>query len=128
MIRPIIYQMVPKFCIGVVFCLLWERYLNKEHIYNVWEYPTLLYGSILLALAWFQYLKLDGFRFHYLLERPEKKAPKKRHFTRSIVDFADEKIISFDELEPNEQAACSLASSLIPGILFILPSLILLVL
>jgi len=127
MIRPIIYQIIPRFCIGAAFCLLWDRYLNKAHYYNIWEYPTLLYGFILLALAWFQYLKLDGFRIHYLMEHHEKKTPKKHHSTRSIVDFADEKIISFDELEPSEQAACRLASNLIPGIIFILPSLLLLI-
>ena len=32
---------------------------------------------------------------------------KKRHATKSIVDYADERIVSFEELEPEERVFCS---------------------
>jgi hypothetical protein len=40
-----------------------------------------------------------------------------------IIDFADEKITSYDELEPKEQVACKLASSIITGVLLLIVSL-----
>ena len=40
---------------------------------------------------------------------------KKFHSTKSIVDFADERIVSFEELEPEERIYCSMLSNLILG-------------
>ena len=34
---------------------------------------------------------------------------------KSIVDFADERIVSFEELEPEERTYCSMLSNLILG-------------
>lgn len=125
MLRPIIYKSITKFSIALVLCLLWDRFLNTEKLYNIWEYPFFLAGCILLSGVWFCYLKLDHFTFHHLAERKERP-PRKHHATKSMVDFADEKIISFDELTPQEQTICNLFSNLITGILFLLPAIILL--
>ena len=51
----------------------------------------------------------------------KKKKPKKQ---RDIVDFVDEKIVSFDELEPEEQTVCKLCSDLLGGLALIIPALI----
>ena len=40
---------------------------------------------------------------------------KKFHSTKSIVAFADERIVSFEELEPEERIYCSMLSNLILG-------------
>ena len=40
---------------------------------------------------------------------------KKFHSTKSIVDFADERIVSFEELEPEERTYCSMLSNLLLG-------------
>lgn len=126
MIRPILYKSITKFLVSLTFCLLWDRFLNKEKLYNILEYPFFLAGCILLSSAWFCYLKLDHFTIHHLAERKERP-PRKHHATKSMVDFADEKIISFDELTSQEQIICNLLSSLITGILFLFPTFILLI-
>ena len=126
MIRPILYKIITKFSIGLTLCLLWDRFLNKEKLYSIWEYPFFLTGCILLSGVWFCYLKLDHFTIHHLLERKQHPS-KKHHATKSMVDFSDEKIISFDELTPKEQTICNLCSNLITGILFLLPALFLLI-
>lgn len=121
MIRPTIYKITFKLSIGAVFCLIWDRLLNQEKLYTIWEYPCLLCGCIFLAGAWFRYLKLDGISLHHLMEGWQKKEPKKKHFTKSMADFVDEKVISFEELEPKERTVCSLISELVLGILFLIP-------
>lgn len=125
MIRPTLYKTVTKFSICLVLCLLWDHFLNTKKLYTIWEYPFFLTGCILLAGVWFCYLKLDHFTIHHLAERKERP-PRKHHATKSIVDFADEKIISFDELTSQEQTICNLLSNLITGIFFLIPSLVLL--
>ena len=49
---------------------------------------------------------------------------KKRHATKSIVDYADERIVSFEELEPEERVFCSLLSNLVLGVPLVVISLI----
>ena len=49
---------------------------------------------------------------------------KKLHATKSIVDFADERIVSFEELEPEERIYCSMLSNLILGAALLIISLI----
>ena len=120
MIRPIIYKSVTKTSIALALVLLWNRWINKEGFISLGD-GFFVVGFIVMLLAWFSYLKLDGVRAYL---QPEKKEKKKKHRMYDIIDFADEKIISFDELELDEQDACKLASSFITGVLFILAALV----
>ena len=52
------------------------------------------------------------------------KRQKKIHSTRSIIDYADEKIVSFEELEPEERTYCSLLSNLVLGLPLVAAALI----
>ena len=61
-------------------------------------------------------LRLDGVTIHHLGEEFKDLGKKKKfHSTKSIVDFADERIVSFEELEPEERTYCSMLSNLILG-------------
>jgi len=73
-------------------------------------------GVVLLMWAWVNYLRLDGVTIHHLGEEFKDMGKKKKlHSTKSIVDFADERIVSFEELEPEERTYCSMLSNLILG-------------
>ena len=76
--------------------------------------------------AWVDYLRLDGVTIHHLLEefKGMGKRQKKVHSTRSIIDYADEKIVSFEELEPEERTYCSLLSNLVLGLPLVAAALI----
>ena len=81
---------------------------------------------VLLIWAWVDYLRLDGVTIHHLLEefKGMGKRQKKVHSTRSIIDYADEKIVSFEELEPEERTYCSLLSNLVLGLPLVAAALI----
>lgn len=116
MLRPIIYKMITRASIVAVIMLVWDRYVSDGH-FTMWQAPGLLCGVALLGWAWVGYLKLDGMTVHHLLEDIKNGGRKKKyHPTRSIVDFADEKIISFEELEPNERTFCSMMANLLLGL------------
>ena len=96
--------------------LLWDRYVSDGY-FTMWEAPGLVLGVGLLAWAWIDYLRLDGVTIHHLLEEFKGVKPKKKFYaTKSIVDYADEKIVSFEELEPEERIYCSMLSSLVLGL------------
>ena len=68
MIRPIVYQGLVKALITVVVSLLWNMFLNKAQLMSVVRDAFFVFGFIWLMLAWFQYLKLDGFTIRHFME------------------------------------------------------------
>ena len=125
MFHPILYKSVTRVSVVAVLMLLWDRYVS-DGTFTMWQAPALLLGVILLAWAWVDYLRLDGVTIHHLLEefKGMGKRQKKIHSTRSIIDYADEKIVSFEELEPEERVFCSLLSNLVLGVPLVVISLI----
>lgn len=124
MIRPVIYQSVTKISIGLVLALLWNRYINKEALFSVVEDAFFVVGLCFFALAWIQYLRLDGLTFHYLMEEKHKKKKPVRHSYHDIADYADEKIISFAELEDDERIFCRMGANIVTALIFLIPAIV----
>lgn len=128
MIRPTVYLCATKVSIALVLALCWDRFINKHHYFSLISDAFLVCSFILFALAWFQYLRLDGVRIIHMnrqdREEIKKKKKKKIHWKGDIVDFADEKIIPLEDLEPEEQSACRFTSSVACGVLFLVPALL----
>ena len=88
-------------------------------MYQKYMFRPILYKSVtrvsvvaVLMLLWDRY----GVTIHHLGEEFKDLGKKKKfHSTKSIVDFADERIVSFEELEPEERTYCSMLSNLILG-------------
>ena len=124
MLHPILYKTVTRTSIVAVLMLLWERYVS-DGTFSMWEAPGFLCGVVLLIWAWVDYMRLDGLTIHHLAEEfKDMGKKKKRHATKSIVDYADERIVSFEELEPEERVFCSLLSNLLLGVPLVVISLI----
>lgn len=124
MMRPIVYKAFARFVVGLLPVLLWDRFINKADLMSAGEHGFFIIGFFLLAMAWFNYLRLDGLGIHHLAER-EPKPKKKNHWHRDIVDFADEKIISFGELESDERTLCKLIANIFVGAVFVVLSILL---
>lgn len=125
MLRPILYKTITRALVVAVLCLLWERFLSDGH-FSLWQAPGFCCGAVLLGWAWMDYLQLDGVRLPFLPDRFKEVEPKKkRHSTRSIVDYADEKIVAFEDLEPLERVFCSMISCLILGLPLVAAGLLL---
>lgn len=119
MFRPTIYQCVTKSSIALVLALLWDRFINVDGILSLVRDAFFVVGIFFLACVWFQYLRFDGVKMDRI-SKTEKKKEKKRFFTKDIVDYADEKIISYAELEEEEQAVCRFLSNVICCVVFLL--------
>ena len=113
MFHPILYKSVTRVSVVAVLMLLWDRYVS-DGTFTMWQAPALLLGVVLLAWAWVDLAE----------EFKEMGKKKKRHATKSIVDYADERIVSFEELEPEERVFCSLLSNLMLGVPLVVISLI----
>lgn len=122
MIRPILYKCVTRAAIAVTALLLWEKYVNTAGRLSLFRDGFLVAGICFLGLAWFSYLRLDGVTIHHMLEEKKKKKPVRGSYA-DIVDFADEHIVSCEEMTKDERTGCSLAANIICGILFLIPAL-----
>ena len=123
MVRPILYQCVTRCAVALAAVLVWDRFVPRSLL--AVRDGCLAAAVILLMMAWFVYLKLDGMMVHHLLEdRRKKKKKSKRRVGGDIADYVDEHIVSFDELEEGEQTACRLAADLLAAALFLAASLI----
>lgn len=123
MIRPIVYQGLAKALITVVVSLLWNMFLNKAQLMSVVRDAFFVFGFIWLMLAWFQYLKLDGFTIRHFMEERKNKGKKKNHWKKDIADFMDEEVVAFRELEDDEKAGVRLASNLILAVILFIISI-----
>lgn len=124
MIRPLAYKTITKLCIASAILLLWNRFV--ESVVSMGDLLFIV-AVFFLLLCWFRYLRMDGFSIHHLLEEKEKKT-KKVHVQRDIVDFVDEKIVSFQELEEDERDVVVLLSYGICALMFGIISLLWMVL
>jgi len=122
MIRPTVYKTVTKCVLMLTLILLWEHYMNMGRMDLVRD-GFFLAGSCFLGLTWVSYLQLDGVRNPFTgKSKPQKK--KKHRLTGDIADYADQHIVSFDELDGEERLACSMGSSLVSALLFLIPALV----
>jgi len=128
MIRPTLYRSVSKFVAALTLVLLWDRFVNLGRL-NMFRDGFLIAGVILLTLAWFSYLGLDGLTWKKLFRRnTEAKKEKPRKWGGGdIIDFADEHVVRLEELEEDERRVVYLLSSLIPGLIYLAISLVALI-
>lgn len=124
MLRPIIYKAVTRFSIGLCVALLWDRFVNVQKYYSMTESCFFVVGLYLLLMAWLCYLRLDGVNPHFDVLFRKMPHNRKRHRSRDIVDFVDEKIVAFDELGDEEQIVATLGSNLLAGLCFLVLSLL----
>lgn len=122
MIRPIIYKSITRCSIAIVIMLLWERFVESE-LYALRD-GGVVAAFVLFMFGWFSYLKLDGVKIN-IASKEKKEKKTKRRWQASIVDFADEHIVTFDELTDEEQTACLMAANLLSGCLFLIISIVL---
>ena len=122
MIRPLIYKVVTKSSIVFAICLIWDKFVNVSNFRSLTKDAFFVIGFIWMLFAWFQYLKLDGYTFQYIFREKQKK--KKKHVQKDMVDFVDEEVVSFDELEDEEKVVVNMLSNLATGLIFVLISIV----
>ena len=104
--KPVLYKFIRRFVIGMVLALLWDRFFNIQKRFAMTEHVFFVLGALFFAIAWVNYLKIDGMRIHY----PGKKP-------------APEESDDSDSADPNEDTKTALISNLLAGLSFMLPSL-----
>lgn len=116
-IRPVVYKSFQRCVIALTLVLLWDRFVNKGRMPWVVN-GCFAAGAVFLALAWLAFLRLDGVR----ITPPRREERPRRWRSGDLVDFVDEHIVSFDEMDDEERIKCTLAAHLLCAVIFLAAS------
>lgn len=120
LVRPTIYLAVSKAAIVLLLSLLWERFMDQGE--RGLGLALGVFGLVFLLFTWFHYLSLDGVSpFKDLFKKREAKR-KARSSSYDMIDFVDEPITPYRDLEPEERTACQLVSSFGVGLIYFIIS------
>ena len=120
----IIYRATSIIAVGLLLALLWDRFLRSPQLSLVRD-GFFTAGLICLFYAWIAYLGLDGLSAEKLFKTDLVKTKKKRTVFKAgdMADFVDEHIPRMEELSRDQQRLVKLASGLLSGAFFMIPSI-----
>jgi hypothetical protein len=122
LIQPTIYKIVTRVFLGTTFALLWNFLISKNQTYIMAERSFFFVGVVLLAMAWFNYLRLDGFSV-IKIKKDKKRKNKPEHQSKSTIDFVDEEV-TIHELEKKDEIITAMIANAFTGLCFLIPSAI----
>lgn len=122
LIQPTIYKITSRAFLGITFSLLWNYFINENGTYIMVEKTFFFVGIVLLTMAWFNYLKLDGISIG-MRKKDNKRKDKSGHQSKNIIDFLEEDVTS-DELEEDDEILSAIIANIFTGICFLIPSII----
>lgn len=122
MVSLIIYKTFSRFLCALTLALLWNRAVNTLGLRSI-RFAYGVFGLCFFALAWVNYLRLDGINIPPVNWLPF--STRKRSFGSfcDIPDHLDEEVASFDGLADGERHICYLLANVICGIAFLFLSL-----
>ena len=122
--RPIFYKAFYKFILALVPILIWDRFLNVNKYFGIFDTGFFIAGAVYLMLAWMNYLKIDGMKLYGtdLLRRKDKNSGQKK--TGSFMDYVQQDIPDYDDLSDEEKMLTKFGANLSIGLIFIIVSLV----
>lgn len=123
MIRPCIYMTFTRFILSLTAALLIEHFIS-DPLRDISAFAFVFFGIFFAVLAWIAYLRLDGIKLpKFMMKRvnPSKKPAIKYG---DMIDYTDEEIVSFEDLEDEEKDVCILIADVVCAVIFLLISLL----
>ena len=115
--RAVLSKTAARVFVGVIACLLWDRFLNSAGRLSVLGHAFMAVGLLFAAFAWMHYLSLDGFK----LFPPAVRSVPKRRAQSGMTDALNEDPDA-DVLDKQERTCAALAADLCAAVLFLIPS------
>lgn len=110
---------IARIILGGIFSIIWILFLKKKVTYRKFSYivgePIFFTGAILLTLAWFNYLKLDGISLGW-----KKRGDQAKNSKGSILDLEEKSAI----LAEADDSLASFWANATTGLAFLLGALL----
>ena len=114
--RAVLSKTAARVFVGVIACLLWDRFLNSAGRLSVLGHAFMAVGLLFAAFAWMHYLSLDGFK----LFPPAVRSVPKRRAQSGMTDALNEDPDA-DVLDKQERTCAALAADLCAAVVSLTP-------
>ncbi len=120
LLRPMLYQLFTRAVMGTTAALLADFFVPRD----VRQLAFAAVALLCAVMAWCAWMRLDGLKLLSIDRRlfRRKKTPERAY--GDLIDFTDEPIVSFDELEDSEKDTCLVLSNGICCLGFLLTAMI----
>ena len=125
LIRPLIHRTFTRLIWGLFLTLFLAFLITRAGGRDLRGSLMLIYALICLIFAWLSHLQLDGLkipRLDWLRSKIDRKRPARG--TGDMIDFVDDEIQDYEDLDDKERYLVLLLADLINAFLFAVLSLI----
>lgn len=123
MIRPFVYMTFTRFILALTASLLIEHFVS-DPLRDISAFAFVFFGIFFAVLAWIAYLRMDGIKLPKFMMKRVNLSKKPAIKYGDMIDYTDEEIVSFEDLEDEEKDVCLLLADVICAVLFLVLSLI----
>lgn len=122
MIRPTVYKAFTRLILALTASLAWNEFVNHG-LAERRSWPFVFFAIFFAAAAWMSYLRLDGIRAPQFDRRIFDWKRKPPRMYGDMIDYVDEDVPDFDDLEEDEQHLCLLIANAVCCVIFAVISL-----
>ena len=123
LIRPAFYQVFTRYLISLCLALLWDFFFNKNGLRSK-STAFLFFAIYFLIMAWLAYLRMDGVHVPKFDRKLYTWKRKPIRTYADLIDYTDEDIVKYDELDPEDQDKCLLIANTATTVLFFITALL----
>ena len=119
LVRPLIYKIFTRCILALFAAQLIHFFAPAGSGFFSFSNLSLGLGFLFLLLTFLVWLRLDGMKIPQLkLPRMKRKDPP--FLAGSMADHVDDEIVSFEDLDPDEQNVCVLIADAVLAVLCLL--------
>ncbi len=121
MIRPLIYKFFTRGILALFAAQLVHFFVPADSGFASFSNLSLGLGFLFLLFSFLAWLRLDGLKIP-MLKLPRMKRKDPPFLAGNMADHMDDEIVSFDDLDPDEQNICVLLADILLAVLCLLLS------
>ena len=124
MIRPLIYKLFTRGILALFAAQLVHFFAPADSGLASFSNLSLALGLLFLLFSFLAWLRLDGLKIP-MLKLPRMKRKDPPFLAGNMADHIDDEIVSFDDLDPEEQSLCVLlADAALAAVCLVLAALV----
>ncbi len=111
LVRPLVYKVFTRGVLALFAAQLAHFFAPAGSGFSSFSSLSLGLGLLFALLAFLAWLRLDGLKIP-LLKLPRIKRKDPPFLAGSMADHIDDEIVSFEDLDPDEQSTCVLLADI----------------
>lgn len=121
LVKPLIYRIFPRIILSLTAAALWNHFVNRGAMVPT-SFAYVFLSALFGIFTWMAYLRRDGLHLPKIDRRLFDWKRKPQRSYGDMIDYVDEEIDNFDDLDEEEQELCLLWANGLCCVLFLVIS------